>query len=199
MSLTDDVPATNGAGEDAGQAAAMSAIDAVPDSSRTTVAMHAARVVPDDRRAEVAKMVVGTVSDAQKAEVAAAAVQAAPDANKADVATAAVTAVPDSSKVDAISAALRAAPSSVGEQLIDRLMPDQVVTNKIWQWIVGTFAVVLIVIVLALIGAIFVGFWRKTDAAMIQILLTVFTTSAGILAGFISGRASSSGSRGGRA
>jgi hypothetical protein len=69
-------------------------------------------------------------------------------------------------------------------------MPDQGVTNKIWLWIVATFAAVLIDTMLALIGAIFVGFWRKTDAATLQILLTVFTTSAGILAGFISaGRA----------
>jgi hypothetical protein len=46
------------------------------------------------------------------------------------------------------------------------------------------------------VGAIFVGFWRKVDTANVQILLTVFTTSAGILAGFISGRASTSKPRG---
>jgi hypothetical protein len=71
--------------------------------------MHAARAVPAG----------------QKAEVAVAALESAPEANQADVASAVVTAVPDSSKVDAISAALRAAPSSVGDELIDRLMPDQ--------------------------------------------------------------------------
>jgi hypothetical protein len=174
-----DAKTTNGAPDDPNQAAAISAIDRVSESSRKEVAMHAARTVPDR----------------QKAEVAAAAVLSAPDANKASVASAAVNAVPDSNKVDAISAALRAAPSSVGDELIDRLMPDQAVTNKIWLSIVSTFAVVLVVVMLALIGAIFVGFWRKTDAAMIQILLTVFTTSAGILAGFISGRASTSGTR----
>ena len=193
MSFTSQSAPTNGASEDS-QAAAMSAIDAVPATSRAQVAMHAAGAVPHESRAALAKMVVEGVPDANKAEVVAAAVQAAPDANKADVAASAMTAVPDSSKVDAISAALRAAPAAVGNQLIDRLMPDQTVTNKIWQWIVVTFAVVLVGTMLALIAAIFVGFWRKTDAAMVQILLTVFTTSAGILAGFISGRASSTSS-----
>jgi hypothetical protein len=64
------------------------------------------------------------------------------------------------------------------------------VTNKIWLWIVMTFALVLASATLALVGAVFVSFWRKVDAAMVQMLLTVFTTVAGILAGFVSGRAS---------
>lgn len=130
------------------------------------------------------------VPDAEKADAAISAVNAVPDANKADVAKAAVNAVPDANKADAISTAIRSASAEVGQQVLDQLMPDQKVTNSIWLWIVRTFAFVLGATTLALIGAIFVGFWRKIDTALVQILLTVVTTVAGILAGFISGRAS---------
>ena len=107
-----------------------------------------------------------------------------------NVAAAAVNAVPDADKANAISTAIRSAPGDVGQQVLDQLMPDQKVTNAIWLWIVRTFAVVLVLTTIALIAAIFVGFWRKVDTALVQILLTVVTTVAGILAGFISGRAS---------
>jgi hypothetical protein len=81
-------------------------------------------------------------------------------------------------------------PDKQGE-LLERLAPDQRVTNDIWRWIVGTFAVVLMLATVALVGAVFVSFWHKVDTAMVQIVLTIFTTTAGILAGFVSGRASS--------
>jgi hypothetical protein len=178
VSPSDGSIQTNGGG-DTSRADALTAIDLVAGREMAPVAIHAANTVPEASKADVAKAVVAGV----------------PTADKASVATAAVNAVPTSSKVDVLSDALRAAPVEVRDQLLDRLRPDQHVTNKIWQWIVVTFAVVLIGTMLALIAAIFVGFWRKTDAAMVQILLTVFTTSAGILAGFISGRASSSGGR----
>jgi hypothetical protein len=42
---------------------------------------------------------------------------------------------------------------------------------------------------------VFVSFWREVDTALVQMLLTIFTTTAGILAGFVSGRASTGGTR----
>jgi hypothetical protein len=72
-------------------------------------------------------------------------------------------------------------------------MPSQNVTNWIWLIIIGAFALVFIGNAGGLIWAIFT--LRTPQAAEhIQILLTVFTTVAGILAGFISGRASTGGS-----
>jgi hypothetical protein len=72
-------------------------------------------------------------------------------------------------------------------------MPSQNVTNWIWLMIIGAFALVFVGNAGALIAAIFA--LRTPQAAEhIQILLTVFTTVAGILAGFISGRASTGGS-----
>ena len=64
--------------------------------------------------------------------------------------------------------------------------PSQLVTNRIWQWIVAAFAIVFV----GGTGALIVGVFINPD--QLQILVTVFTTVAGILAGFISGRASSS-------
>ena len=51
-----------------------------------------------------------------------------------------------------------------------------------------TFSIVLAGAMLALVAAVFV----EVEAASLQILLTIFTTTAGILAGFISGRLASS-------
>ena len=75
---------------------------------------------------------------------------------------------------------------------VPALVPTQPVTDRIWQIIVWAFAIVLVGVAGALIAAIFL-LETVQQAEHIQILLTVFTTAAGILAGFISGRASSSG------
>lgn len=145
---------------------------------------------------DIATVAVNVVPEAKKGAVAAAAVNAAPDENKGDVAAAAVDAVPDAKKADTLTSAIRNAPQRVHQQVADQLLPDQVMTNKIWLGIVVTFALVLGGTTLGLVGATFVGFWHKVDTANVQVLLTVFTTSAGILAGFISGRASTSKVRG---
>ena len=66
--------------------------------------------------------------------------------------------------------------------------PSQVVSDRIWQWVVGAFAIVFIGGSGTLVASVFF-----LEVAQIQVLLTVFTTVAGILAGFISGRASATG------
>ncbi len=67
--------------------------------------------------------------------------------------------------------------------------------NRIWLIIVGAFSIVFVISSFALIAATFVGpFVEGGQVEDIQLLLTVVTTIAGVLAGFISGRASSSGS-----
>src|SRR5215211_210831 len=66
--------------------------------------------------------------------------------------------------------------------------PTQRVSDRIGQWVVGAFAIVFIGGSGALVASVFF-----LPVEQIQVLLTVFTTVAGILAGFISGRASASG------
>jgi hypothetical protein len=66
--------------------------------------------------------------------------------------------------------------------------PTQRVSDRIWQWVVGAFAIVFVGGSATLVASVFF-----LEVAQIQVLLTVFTTVAGILAGFISGRASAGG------
>jgi len=187
-------------------AAVANAVDAAPPENKGDVASAAAaaavNAAPLERKGDVASAAVANAVDAATAEhqvdvaaaAASAAVDAAPPENKGDVASAAaaaaVNAAPLERKGDVATAMIQALPRSARQQTIGRLVPDQHATNKIWMWIVITFAIVLSASIVALIGAIFVSAWHKVDPADVQVLLTVVTTVAGILAGFIGGRAS---------
>jgi hypothetical protein len=102
----------------------------------------------------------------------------------------ALAALDDDRTAQVIKAGVETMSDGAKGKLMSQLAPDQAMTNDIWRWIVRTFAIVLVGAMVALVGAVFVSFWHKVDTAMIQIVLTVFTTTAGILAGFVSGRMS---------
>jgi hypothetical protein len=146
--------------------------------------------LPHAVRADVTAAAVRALPDAAKAGVAAEVMGALPDAAKAGVAADAVRALPSDAKADAAAAAVRALPEDARGELIQRFVPDQAVTNDIWRWIVLTFAFVLATATIALMAAVLVSFWQAVNTALVQMLLTIFTTTAGILAGFVSGRAS---------
>lgn len=119
--------------------------------------------------------------------VAAEAVRSLPTEAKQDVAAEAVRSLPPEAKKNVATEMVQTLSPEDQAALAGRLQgPDQRVTNRTWEIIVCTFAGALILSIIALIGA---AFWSSDN---IQILLTVFTTVTGILAGFISGRASSS-------
>ncbi len=72
--------------------------------------------------------------------------------------------------------------------------PSQGTLDRVWQWTVATFALVLGIATLGLFAVIGWDTFMapKTDSvdpSHLQIMLTVFTTTAGILAGFITGHA----------
>jgi hypothetical protein len=85
-------------------------------------------------------------------------------------------------------AAVSNLPAEDQRDVRDKLIPTQRVTDWIWQVIVGVFALAFILAVLTLCATVL---WQT--GGEIQTLLTVITTVAGILAGFISGRASTGG------
>jgi hypothetical protein len=147
----------------------------------------------DHQQLDEMKESIADLDGQGKEELAATAVQQAHRQDKKQVAAAAVQAVPDEDKKDLVAAAARSLPAEDQRELARSLVPDQRITNEVWLTIVKTFAGVLIAATLALIGAVFVSSFRAVDAAMVQILLTIFTTVAGILAGFISGRTSVGG------
>jgi hypothetical protein len=82
---------------------------------------------------------------------------------------------------------LQLLPEEARKAIANSLMPTQPVTDWIWKATVGVFASVFVLATLALCAG---TLWFEGD---VQTLLTVVTTVAGILAGFISGRASTGG------
>lgn len=135
---------------------------------------------------------INDIDDEDKADVASAIVQDASDDKKVDVASAAVEAVPDEAKAGVASAAVRALPDAERDTLLNTLLPSQPAMNQVWLIIVSAFAIVFVLAAVSL-------FWAAitvSDAASVQTLLTVVTTVAGLLAGFISGRASAGGGTG---
>jgi hypothetical protein len=81
------------------------------------------------------------------------------------------------------------------KELVDRLPITPATADEIWRTVVGAFKWVLWGATPALIAAVGVAHFREVDQALVQILLTVFTTVAGIFAGFISGKALSTSTR----
>jgi hypothetical protein len=198
----------NSAPEGAKADAAAAAVQALSEVAQADLAAATVQELPDIAKAQVATAAVQNMNDAAKADVASAAMNSLPDAAKAslvanammgtaesarsNVATSMIKDLPVSAQAAATAEAVRALPDDAQDEVIQRFTPDQAVTNDIWRWIVKTFALVLGGATVALIAAVVVSFWKEVDPANMQMLLTVFTTTAGILAGFVSGRASTS-------
>jgi type IV secretory pathway VirB2 component (pilin) len=91
---------------------------------------------------------------------------------------------PDTRKSVALEVG-RSLTSQDQREVASSLLPTQGVTNWIWLITVGTFAFVFAAAALTLCGAVLWGV-----STNLQTLLTVVTTIAGLLAGFIHGRAS---------
>src|SRR5215208_4105295 len=130
-----------------------------------------------------------------KTEVATTALQTlgsnAVDAKKEIATTAVQTLGADAvdAKKDIATTVLQSLPPEQQQEVIGQVQgPTQKVSDRIWQWVVGAFAIVFVGGSGALVASVFL-----LPVEQIQVLLTVFTTVAGILAGFISGRASASG------
>jgi hypothetical protein len=156
--------------------------------AKQSVATETIQALPAEDKENVAAEVVRSLPPEAKRSVATETMQAlAPEATK-DVATEALQALPPETMKTVASDLAHALSPEDQTDLVGRLQgPTQQITNRIWQIIVVTFTVVLMLSVGALIVA---AFWTERAGTNIQILLTVVTTVAGILAGFVSGRAS---------
>jgi hypothetical protein len=149
----------------------------------------------EQRRREATEMVQSLPADATK-DVATAALQSLPPGTtqeRKDIATAALQSLPTNTaeavqvRKDVATTAVQGLSAKDQAEVAGQLQgPTQQVTNRIWQIIVWAFSIVFVLGTGALIVGVFI------NPQQLQILVTVFTTVAGILAGFISGRASSS-------
>lgn len=140
------------------------------------------------KKAAVAEA-VKTAVDGEKNEVVAQAVSVAPLAAKKAAAAEAVNSASPENKVKVASEGVEQLSPTQQQELVNRLPVTQVTADEIWRTVVGTFKWVLWGATLALVAAIGVALFREVDQALVQILLTVFTTVAGIFAGFIGGKA----------
>jgi hypothetical protein len=133
---------------------------------------------------EVVAEAVRALSPEAKRDVAAEAVQALPLKTKKEIANETMAALPPEARKDAAAEAMNTLSSKDQEDLARRMLPSPGVADRIWQIIVWAFAVVFVLSAIAFFVA---ALWRAEN---IELLLTVVTTIAGILAGFISGRSS---------
>jgi hypothetical protein len=128
-------------------------------------------------------------------EIVAAAVKSTEglEAKKAAAAQAVASAEPDN-KVSVAQEAVEQLTSQQQQEVASRFLPSREAADKIWVMIVRTFAIVLVVGIVSLVGIVGLAVFRDVDKDLVQIMLTVFSTVAGILAGFITGQAVGSSS-----
>jgi hypothetical protein len=112
------------------------------------------------------------------------------EARKAAVAEAVNSASPEN-KVQVAGKAVEQLSPQQQKEVARQILPiTQGTADQIWITVVNAFKWVLWGATLALVGAVGVSLFRpNVDQALVQILLTVFTTVAGIFAGFIGGKA----------
>jgi uncharacterized membrane protein YbhN (UPF0104 family) len=93
--------------------------------------------------------------------------------------------LPNEDKIALATAALQSLPQEQKQNVVTNVgvLPDQSTANFVWRVIVSTFALGLIVAVITVSGIALGLFKGTTD---IQTMLTVFTTTAGFLAGLLS-------------
>jgi hypothetical protein len=112
------------------------------------------------------------------------------ESRKAAVAEAVNSASPEN-KVEVAGKAVEQLSPQQQKEVARQILPiTQGTADQIWITVVNAFKWVLWGATLALVGAVGVSLFRpNVDQALVQILLTVFTTVAGIFAGFIGGKA----------
>src|SRR5918998_6146144 len=113
---------------------------------------------------------------------------ASPEATRDAVIKAVKSADGDEAR-ELITDAINAASNSTAKSAIDKAGLSPETLDQIWMFIVKTFGYVLGVATAALFAVIVLDIFFPVDSDHVQIMLTVFTTVAGILAGFITGQA----------
>lgn len=147
------------------------------------------------RKTAVATAVETARDDQAEQEIIAAAVNNASniEARKTAVAQA-VNSARSENKKEIAGEAVEQLSSKQQREIAHRFLPSSEAADRIWVMIVKTFAIVLIVGMIALCGVVTLAVFREVDKDLVQIMLTVFSTVAGILAGFITGQAVGSSS-----
>jgi hypothetical protein len=165
-------------------------VSSLSEEEMKVLATQIARKIPqaEAKKSIVTEAVKSAPAAAQNA-VAAEAVRVAPLEAKKAAAAEAVNSASTENKVNVATEGVEQLSPKQQRELVDRLPITPVTADEIWRTVVGAFKWVLWGATLALVAAIGVALFREVDQALVQILLTVFTTVAGIFAGFIGGKA----------
>lgn len=147
------------------------------------------------RKTAVATAVETARDDKAEQEIIAAAVNNASniEARKTAVAQAVNSALSENKK-EIAGEAVEQLSAREQREIAHRFLPSPETSDEIWVMIVKTFAIVLVIGMAALVGVVTLAIFREVDKDLVQIMLTVFSTVAGILAGFITGQAVGSSS-----
>jgi hypothetical protein len=144
----------------------------------------------EEGKQAVAAEATKTASGEAKPEVVTQVVRSAGtfEARKAAAAEAVNSASPEN-KVKVAGEAVEQLSPQQQKEIARSFLPSPAIADEIWLIVVNAFKWVLWGATVALVAAIGVSLFRTVDIALVQILLTVFTTVAGIFAGFIGGKA----------
>ena len=142
---------------------------------RKAAAVMAVETAVDARsEQDIISAAVGQTSDSEARKSAvAAAVETADRVNLAEIA----------------SEAVEQLPARAQAQVASRFLPSERAADKIWLKMVDTFSAILVLGMLGLVAVVGMALFREVDKDLVQIMLTVFSTIAGILAGLITGQA----------
>jgi hypothetical protein len=174
------------------QAAAAELVnDVLHDEAKMVVATEAMKTASSEVQQELITEAVKSADtvEAEKNVVTQAVRSADTVETKQAAAAEAVKSASDENKVKVATEGVEQLSATQQKELVDRLPITPVTADEIWRTVVGAFKWVLWGATLALVAAIGVALFREVDQALVQILLTVFTTVAGIFAGFIGGKA----------
>jgi hypothetical protein len=158
-------------------------------AAQNDITAEAVRVASLEAKKAAVVEAVESAHDGAKQEVVTQAVSVAPLEAKKAAAAEAVNSAAVENKVNVAAEGVEQLSPKQQKELVDRLPITPVTADEIWRTVVGAFKWVLWGATLALVAAIGVALFREVDQALVQILLTVFTTVAGIFAGFIGGKA----------
>jgi hypothetical protein len=172
------------------QAAATEAVSSDKEAASYILSQAAKQAPLEDKKATVQEAVDNTESQWAARELIVAAMDAAPEASKDALAKAVKTADSEDQQ-ELLTQAIDSVPAGTAEAALKdariSLAPETL--DVIWRRIVTTFSWVLGGATAGLVMIVILDIFYPVELAHVQIMLTMFTTVAGILAGFITGQA----------
>jgi hypothetical protein len=172
------------------QAAATEAVNSDKEAASYILSLAAKEAPLEDKKATVKEAVDNTESERAARELIVTALNAAPEASKGAVAKAVKTADSEDQQ-ELLTQAIDSVPAHTAEAALKdarfSIAPETL--DVIWRRIVTTFSWVLGGATAGLVTIVILDIFYPVELAHVQIMLTMFTTVAGILAGFITGQA----------